>query len=286
MTLKRIIIPVNASSLKLTHCKRKYFNTVCAGLISLDERDTLDLGTAIHRVAELKTKGMPIGQIISDITYSGPNGTTLVQAITTCPAIDPAYATELELTYDWREVVIDNVCYVIRLCLTIDHIMMRSDGYVVMTDYKTTSKSKPDDVFTQYRVSVQMRFYMWVLRRFAYQLGLPAEIAEACTLNHMFLRIHAIFKWGTPRWIMGSPITFLESDYDEFDELMEEQLKDVILPMWSGAFPSPNGKINETCQANYGCDFRRLCHAKNETMLAQEQLMHFTTRPYAPRYTK
>ena len=60
MTLKRIIIPVNASSLKLTHCKRKYFNTVCAGLISLDERDTLDLGTAIHRVAELKTKGMPV----------------------------------------------------------------------------------------------------------------------------------------------------------------------------------------------------------------------------------
>lgn len=283
--MKRVIIPLNASSLKLTHCPRKYYNTVVAGLVSNDEKDALEFGTACHKAAEQKAKGMPVSQIVSNITYSGANGTNLVQTIATMPVIEPHYAVELELTYDWKEVIINGICYVIRICLTIDHLMLRPDGYIVVTDYKTTSKSKAESVFAQYRMSVQMRFYLWALRRFSYQLGLPTEIAEACALNHMFLRIHAIFKWSG-RWVMGSPIQFLESDYDEFDELLDDIIKDVIIPAWSGEFCAPLGKINETCEANYGCDFRRLCHAKNETMLAQETLMHYTVQPYAPHYTR
>lgn len=279
--LPRQTILLNASSLKVSNCQRRYNNVVVQGLRSLDEAEALNFGKAVHSYAEhMLTGGTSAAALgMAQAEYKGADLARLVQACMAMPAnIATPYQNYVEHKFNvyWHTVVLNDVQYDIYVCGTMDVVTMFSDGAIQIVDWKTTRRWKQAEVFATYRVSVQMKFYLWAAVKFGPAI-FDMTIANETRRGNVFLRIGAVMLSAKPpTWVMSPPIQFSLAELDEFEARLSEHLAQVILPAWDN--PQPTGMLNETCD---GCDFVPLCFAPND--LSYEQALgNFKKVKYDP----
>jgi len=278
-------ILLNASSLKFSHCQRNYNFKVCEGLQSTESHEALLFGKAVHRFAEhMLNGGDPgAGLQVACASYTGNDTARLAKACMAMPAhiVTPyrheakAYVEHKFKVY-WRSVVYEGTQYDIYVCGTMDVVSMYADGAVEITDWKTSRKWKRQEIFADYRVSVQMRFYLWAAWRFAYDI-FDITVANQTQRANVFLRIGAVLLSATPPvWVMGTPIMMAATELQAFEGLLSEHIAQVILPAWHN--PQPTGMLNDTCNK---CDFVNLCFAENDTAHEQAR-QQFKVVPYDP----
>ncbi len=280
-TLPRRTVLLNASSLKVSNCQRRYNNVVVEGLRSLEEAEALNFGKAVHRFAEATLNGSatPVALGLAQAEYKGADLARLVSACMTMPAgIATPYKDYVERKFHvyWRSVVYNETQYDIYVCGTMDVVTMFSDGAIQIIDWKTTRRWLQRDVFATYRVSVQMKFYLWAAVKFGPAI-FDIAVANETRRGNVFLRIGAVMLSAKPpTWVMSAPIQFTLNELEEFEARLSEHIAQVILPAWDN--PQPTGMLNETCD---GCDFVPLCFAPNE--LSREQARsNFKIVPYDP----
>lgn len=284
--LPRRTILLNSSSLKLTHCQQRYRYIVVDGLKPHELHEYLTFGKAIHKFAETRQSGMstPVAMAEAMAEYTGKFSDKLALACAHMPPdlenpyVEPGGRRYLELKFKiyWKSIVYEGVQFDIYICGTFDKVSMFSDGTVRITDYKTTRKYSPADVFASYRVSVQMTFYLWVAQRFSYAI-FDMPVANACHDCRMMLNICGVFvSHPQPTWKYGPPIQISLPELDHFERLLDAEVMSTLLPAHLNA--RQNGRINDTCD---GCEFKGLCFATNETQYNQE-LAAFKHEPYDP----
>ena len=278
-------ILLNASSLKFSHCQRRYNYIVCEGLQSGDYHEALVFGKAVHKYAEHMLKGgePAAGLNLAMGAYSGLDTARLAKACMAMPShlvtpyvFEGKPYVEHKFKVYWRSVVYHEVQYDIYVCGTFDAVSMYSDGAIEITDWKTSRKWKRQDVFAGYRVSVQMRFYLWAAWRFAHSI-FDMTVANQTHRANVFLRIGAVMLSAQPpTWVMGTPIMMAAADLQAFEDLLSEHLAQVVLPAWHN--PQPTGMLNNTCEK---CEFVNMCFAEND--VAREQArQQLKLVPYDP----
>lgn len=292
---KRQIIWLNASSLKLTHCQRRYNWTVVKGYRSPDIHEALTFGHGVHKYVERRFCGStaPVALQEAFAVYKGKNDQQLSAVCLSMPTnlmtpyVDAA-GPFVERKFDvfWRDIVVEaaKTIFEVHITGTIDALTVWSDGTVEIVDWKTTRKFKAEEVYANYRVSVQMRFYLWVL----YALGdsiLPLDLANRARAGHLFLRIGACFITQTPpRWKFGAPIQLSIEELNTFGAMLEEYLHTDIIPAWLD--DKPVGLLNDTChngdRSGALCEFAEMCHARNEAEFNQARAA-FDIVTYDPR---
>ena len=284
--LPRRTVLLNSSSLKLTNCQQRYAHVVVDGLKPHELHEYLTFGKAVHQYAEDRGSGMSTAVALANAMelYTGKFGAKLAQACASMPPdLDQPYTEpggrkylELKFKVYWMSIVYKGVQYDIYVCGTFDKVSIFSDNTVRLTDYKTSRKYSPADVFAAYRVSVQMTFYLWVAQKFGYAI-FDMPVANACYNCQMLLQICGVFiSHPTPLWKYGPPIQVRLPELQEFEQLLLAEIHNTILPAW--AEPRRNGRINDTCD---GCEFTALCFASSETQYNAE-LASFKHEPYDP----
>lgn len=272
--LSTVDVPLNASSLKLTHCQQRYNFEVVRGLVSPDHNEALNFGKALHKYAEALTNGaLPATAIQQALAiYTGAKGGQLVHACMSMPAnLATPYVeaggrkyVELKFRFFWKSIVYNGVQYNLWIMGTFDKCQLTSAGQAIITDYKSTRKWKAAEVFAAYRVSVQMRYYAWVAKTFAHHI-FDMPFANACHANRLQVQICGIFlSSDPPRWVMGPAIRFSDEALADFEAQLDYHIATNILPAWQA--PVQQGLLNDTCDY---CPFVDVCHAENETARAQ-----------------
>lgn len=292
---KRQVIWLNASSLKLLHCQRRYNWTVVKGLRSPEIHEALTFGHGVHKYVERRFCGSsaPVALQEAFAKYQGKCDQQLAAVCMSMPTnLLVPFVDEtgpfVERKFDvfWKDVVVDKskTIYEVHITGTIDALTVWSDGTVEIVDWKTTRKYKAEEVYANYRVSVQMRFYLWVLYALGHNI-LPLDIANKARTGHLFLRIGACFITQTPpRWKFGAPVQLGIEELEAFGTMLDEYLRTDIIPSWED--DKPIGLLNDTChngdRSGALCDFAEMCHARNETEFNQARAA-FNTVVYDPR---
>jgi hypothetical protein len=286
---------LNASSLKKISCQRRYNWTVVKGLRSKETHEALTFGTAMHKYAERRFCGASAPTALQE-AFAAYKGAKDQMLAATCMAMPSHLITPfvddigpfVERKFDvfWQDVVVDSVKTIFRVHLvgTIDALAVWSDGAVEIVDWKSTRKYKAAEVYANYRVSVQMRFYLWALYKFGHNI-LPLDLANKTRGGHLFLRIGAAFITQTPpKWQFGAPVQLSTQELDTFGDLLHEHLHDTIIPAWLD--DKPTGMLNESCHTGERsgalCEFADMCHAQNEAAFDQARA-EFISIDYDPR---
>jgi hypothetical protein len=280
------VIYLDASSLKYLACEQRYAYSTIAGLRHTNPSDVLDCGSAIHKFAELYATGVEyvdaLSQAISAYPRADKQAMIKVCAGRESIRIPPAlmlngkHAVEFYFEVPWRATVIDGVVYAIVICGTIDHLAL--DGQTIrIIDYKSTRKWKVEDIEKKYAYEVQLRFYPWVLKKFGAAL-LPIELYNIAYAGRMTAQVCAVQVSGNnPRWILLSPQSLTEHQYQVFDFEMESVLQQIVELRIRD--PKRNGLLSNLCE---WCDYAPLCHAQSESVKDIVQSESFAVKEYKP----
>ena len=262
----------NSTSLKYSHCRRRYHLAVVKGYVDNETAEALTFGKAVHKYAERRSLGDDHIQAFTQACaiYQGKelaqlSGTCSTMPIQTLPAYcdsDGHIYAEHQFKVYWKSIVYNGCQFNIWVMGTFDLITLFSNGMLRINDYKTSRKWKANEVFADYAVSVQMRFYIWVAYKFAHHI-FDITAANAAQRNNLWMQITAIFVGKTPViWQAGSPLQFTIEQLNEFEDLLNHYLATDILPSWFEAEAHPTGMANNTCAK---CPFQEYCHSATES---------------------
>lgn len=288
------VIYVNASSLKLLTCARKYQLTNVRGYKPLKEDPILTIGKAVHKYAEGFERG--IGNVealtAASLAYPSVDGKDLINycagrtRVNLPPPLRLANgekALEHHFQIAWRRYVVDGQPYVLVLCGTIDMIAVDEKGVVWVIDYKTSRRWKLDEIAADYTYDMQFRFYLWNLHRHGADI-IPLDAFNSVRSGKFAAQVVGI-QVGSSKtlyWHKCPPIMMNDDELAEFDDLMDELAgEQLALHTLVGTAPA-RGKAVGACKY---CDFTRLCYAKSEFEM-NSALAAFTQRPYNPKHNE
>lgn len=252
----RRVIPINASGLALTACPQQWAYRVLNGLELSNPHgaEALTLGTALHKFAELIKSGVDYSTAKLTAGAIAPKQLTELFRIingyedhTGVPAIvNGKLALEFKFNIPYA-VAPDGTQY--NLQGTIDQLSIPPSGAYIY-DYKSSGDSYINDINAKYSYSAQLRFYSYVIWKFAYLLFSP-DLADIVTRYPVSSRIIAIVK-KTAKWIP------LDEQVNDFHLHYEEHLRAQIEFIHNNLNRPPAiGMLTGAC--NY-CPYSKLCY--------------------------
>lgn len=291
----RGIIPIylNASSLKLSACDRRYAFAVAGGLRAGGTEDPiLTMGSALHKFAETytRTKG--------DVTDAITEARRAFPAITAAELIpivarraevripEPLYldgqpCVEVKFAAPWMIFTYDEITYCFVVCGTIDHLGLDNNALMII-DYKSTRYAVIEYAINKYKHETQFKFYLWALWKFGARF-LPLEIHNMLVESRAYSQVCFIQLSGkSPRWIMDTSrrnmTPFMYAEYETELRGKLNQLANAFLIHTHGGANDAQGMISNGCQY---CDYTTYCHAPTEAARVAANLT-FTHKPYNP----
>lgn len=174
--------------------------------------------------------------------------------------------------------------YDIILCGTIDDICrVNHNGMYLIRDYKTTSVWNKASYLDAYRLSPQLAFYLYVLKRYA--MLYPSSIfAEIVSNNHIGTLIDGIFLTQKESTFQRSSVfTFSDTYLKNFEFLIDQKIKQ-LLDVLNGVSPLlSEGTLNGSCEEVFGhCSFFAACSSPDE--ISEELILkhNFIQKEYNP----
>lgn len=281
------ILYLNASSLKVTACKRHYAMMVNGYKGEEGDTEQRDIGSAMHKFAEEFTKTGDHAASVLAAIKAWPNvaRTTIIAAaarrqdIVVPPPIrlEGEPLVEIKFSVPWFLVSRDGkpVCQII-LCGTMDHLGY--DNAVRLIDYKSTAYAVVKYALDKYKHETQFMFYMWVLRKFGHRL-LPLHLHNDIVEGRFTSQVCIIQTSAKePRWSLGPKMTMTQHQYDVYENALKELLEDLVQAFLGTFLAEPDGMLRNACQY---CGYKAYCHAK-ESIEASRALASYPVEPYNP----
>jgi hypothetical protein len=177
---------------------------------------------------------------------------------------------------------------IIELAGTIDRLGKVRNGCYCVVDYKTTSTTNVQSYFHGFKMSVQLRTYVYAIAHYA--KSSPASIFAAFNANPIGARIDGIFTRGAskPVEVLSSPvIIFKESDMIEYERLLMKKAKHLaeLYKQWLSDPASilREGLVTGACFKKFGtCDYFDVCAANDDVCRAFVLEKNFIKREYNP----
>lgn len=275
-------IPINASGLKISSCRRRWFLTVFLGLKPKEDATVLIVGKIIHKFAEnialdrsgekwqdecltafksAKEQGLPAkdqDQIRKALTAAP------IQQLPQPLLVGNRQGAEYQ--FNFPIVNHPGFAYV----GTVDLLSVSAAGILQITDYKTTRKYAFKDAVGGYENDTQFLYYYYIFQKFAYEIfrdNLP--LANAAWYRRMVIRTLIVqISLPAPAWRLGPDWSFTEEILEQFGKEIDKKIlafaNDIKQALDSSTLPAPTGMTSNSCPS---CPFKRLCFAENSTQV-------------------
>lgn len=307
--MKRII-KIDASSLKESACDLKFWNIVVEGYTTELVPNDMQYGTAVHKFVEVMFRsGGDFKSAVNAartlyikpcIIKKNKQHLTVNHLIKTC--IDlwqefiqkddfeyfilPDGLPAVELTFSLKMYEDEN-CE-IYLEGTIDKFGKIKNGCYAIGDYKTTASYDPTNYFEPYRLSPQLKTYVFALKEKA-RIEVDSPLAKIVN-TPIGAFIDGIFLSSTKQseFKRSEVIVFKEDQLEEYEYLLKKSCWN-LAEMFdtythnNGMLPIGNGKINGLCDGKWGlCKYFSVCASPDATTQKQLLAKNFIKKDYQP----
>lgn len=291
MTTKKIIC-IDASSLKRSSCGLRMFLATVEGWTTPKLSNDLLYGTCFHKAVEIYAKtsnafeameqslthwdenieGCEIKYLAKYLDREHLHSSLLRYFVaartndifTRCPYITVNGQVLAEMKFSIPLYSDDEV--EVLLQGTIDGIFQIEGGCPCIGDWKSTRARNPDDYFYGYKMSTQLRVYLWAAQ-FLIKHYPDSAMAQAFkTAPKIGAFIYGAFLTKDSVDFRRSDVySYGKQDMERFDLLLKYEVSKLVAAYKnfkaSGAYPLPDGLINNSCQEVFGsyCSYYGAC---------------------------
>ena len=158
---------------------------------------------------------------------------------------------------------------------TIDLLTFTADGYLDITDYKTTAKPIDGALVNSYKLSSQRHFYSLALR---YADDLPPEW-KAAALNHRIRFRYCFVNAEKNQYYLQDPTLINVTELNTFAQLFNEKALYAAAIHADHTLALKEGILSGVC---WKCPFTSICLADDESNLIEN--WPYGTKPYNPNH--
>lgn len=284
---------LDASAFKESSCIKRTFNTVIQGYKSRVNENVIEFGVAFHKFREMiRRDSTKFGEAllaakqyyITTPKHTKKNKEYLTPDFlwTVCNAYYTKYLCDrfkpkkhkgealLELPFSFPYLIEDDV--EILMAGTIDEIGNYGNSQLdIIMDAKTTGIWDVKEYFRGFKLSPQMIFYRWAIRKYAESF--PNSWVKEMDINDVGCVIDGIFyggkEEGNIQLLRSNVMLFPERLVQELDQLIRVKVQELLVHVreWlaTGKVPMKYGMLNGACETVYGkCKFFNSCCAPDE----------------------
>lgn len=302
-------IKLNASGLKTTTCMYNFWNVCIEGYKNQRSAAKMVYGIGVHKFVDtmFKTQGnLGKARDAALIAFRKPKALDSKSKhmndenhfLPTCFNLwedwvskddaqtvmlpDGSPATEVTFSIPYYE----DEFIVVTLEGTIDRIIKIKGGCYAINDYKTTSSWEKDSYLEKYRMSNQLRFYVFALKLMAEKapesmLGQIGATNVGACIDGIFLKPKACdneYKRSN---------VFQFADLGEvrrgLDLKIQQISRTVELTRMSGILPAKEGLVNGSCEGKWGlCTFWSICNSQSDEIAQVLLARDFVKKEYDP----
>jgi hypothetical protein len=308
-TVKKHLVFVDASLVKVSSCMRRVWHTGIDGLRSGINSVDIEYGQAFHVFAKVfkddeteaafqhaakaateyftttpfkpssSKKWMTTDHLKKTLFDWQQHWETHTDDLDTI-RIEGAKTTELKFAIPYY--ADDN--FEVILCGTMDSICrVRGGGAYVIKDYKTTSMWDNTGYLWGYNLDPQLKFYRFIVGEYArlYPQSIYGDmIAKGCGAV-----IEGIFLKSTePAHIQRGEVKFFKGwEMAEFKAHLDKFIARLVDALRTNTIPPKEGMFNGACSTKFGmCAFAGACAAPDEIAARFILKNNFTNKPYNP----
>lgn len=304
---EKLIVNVNASSLRYAHCLRAWYATIVSGYVQPVFSDKIVYGIALHKFIDtmyktgdmMKAKDAGLAEfrqkkLMDDkaqhLSDEGHFIWTCFDVWNNFALVDPEFEIVLkpdgtpatEVTFKIPFYEDDNL--VANVCGTIDKIGRIKNGCDAIGDWKSTSTWNSKEYLSNYRMSHQLRFYTLACKLMARHfpestLGKIGATRMGAFIDGVFLKQKAV----ETKVIRSDVFVFDKQDMEMFENTLTRRLTELSRAIGDGTVDYKEGIIKNTCELKYNkCPFWAVCAAHNPAIEKLMLKQHFDQRPYDP----
>lgn len=321
MNQKKIIC-IDASSLKKSACGLRMFLTVVEGWSSREESNDLLTGTCFHKAVELFAKddnafaaqeealkhwdeNIENCEIKYTAKYLNRDylAATLMQyflhaktndIFTRCQYVKVGGQTLAEMKFSIPMYADEDV--EVLLQGTIDGIFQIKGGCPCIGDWKTTRARDPEEYFSGYTMSTQLRVYLWAVQWLTkhYPDSAVAQVFKTAPKIGAFI-YGAFLTKDSVEFKQSQIYQYGKQDMERFEKLLKFEVSKLVVAyknfVATGIRPLPDGLINNACQEVFGsyCSYFGACSScvdvqtTDEVALFEAKLKNnFVKKDYRP----
>jgi hypothetical protein len=302
---EKLIIRVDASSLKESSCSRRFYLNVIEGYRTRVNSNDIEFGSAVHEFIKImRTSG---GNYALAIKAAQERYAVPMEFKDRKQYMTPTYLTRVCMDFwqnwvekdDFETIIKDGEPLVelkfsypyyaddqveVLLCGTIDDICKHKHGTYALRDYKTTSVYDKTGYLAGYALSPQLMFYKMIIDYYgrSYPDSLFGELSQkniACFIDGIFLAGAA-----KPADFARSEIfVFKPEQMTEFEKLVNTAVMKLVADVKANLLPTREGMLNGACQTVYGkCKYFTACLQGDETGMQHMLNRHFIKAEYNP----
>jgi hypothetical protein len=158
---------------------------------------------------------------------------------------------------------------------TIDLLTLSPDGYVDITDYKTTSKPIDGGLLSSYKLSSQRHFYTLALY---YLTTLPPDFQSAIREHRIRFR-YCFVNAEKNQYYLQAPALVDVNELQVFARLFNEKALYAAAIHADSTLAVKEGILNNSC---WKCPFTSICLADDESSMIAS--WPYGTKPYNPNH--
>lgn len=309
-----MIYYIDASAFAKASCLKQLFNTVARGYTDKRKDISIEYGVAFHKCAQTleETNGDEMKSILVAQEHLR-NVWPYLQIPKSKDHLDNAHLTMLCARYSKHKNEKENFKVIRKdgkpiveqkfaipfykqgdnefiLSGTIDRVVeMNQSRLCVLRDYKTTSVWDIKNYLSKYRLSGQMRVYLYAIRWYAQNY--PNSIFAELWNRNVGVCIDGVFLKSSPiecTFVSSEVMYFRRDDIDEIEHLMMEKVKQLADAIdaytTTNKLPPRYGVLTSACDSQkFGaCSFYGACSAPDRT--AEEMILkqNFNQKQYNP----
>lgn len=165
-------------------------------------------------------------------------------------------------------------------CGTIDLLTLADNGWVVITDYKTTAKPIDGQLVTSYALTSQRPFYLAGVCALAslHPEALPAEMIDPILSLKLAFR-YCFVNVEKNQYVLQQPQPISEPEMDMFIRLFDEKARYAAALHEAPDLAVKEGMLSGIC---WKCPYQQLCLAQDEEAAASQ--WPYGTKPYTGRH--
>ena len=158
---------------------------------------------------------------------------------------------------------------------TIDLLTLSPDGYVDITDYKTTAKPIDGGLISSYKLSSQRHFYTLALY---YLTTLPPDFQSAIKEHRIRFR-YCFVNADKNQYYLQAPALVDVNELQLFARLFNEKALYAAAIHADSTLAVKEGILNNSC---WKCPFTSICLADDESQMISS--WPYGTKPYNPNH--
>jgi hypothetical protein len=260
---------------KKAHMDEKFLIKVCLDYWEYQSKDS-SYSLLMNPIAKCwKCEGKGMIKI-----PDSPDNTSNYKTCEECHGEGTRLQPMVEQTFSIR--VYEEDSFQINIEGTLDEIGKITNGCYVVDDYKTTSSWQVEKYLRPFRLSPQLKLYVWAIKTLAKQnpdglLGPLIKLPVGARIKGIFIKSQKETEFKN-----SEVFQFKEQEMQEFEALLQTKILQLAGLIKKTILPIRNGAIEGTCMHPYGCLYFPLCAAQDDVVRQHMIKNFYEVKPYKP----